>query len=216
MKPLLVIFQFRQIPEFLDSVNFNIDKLWMKFYPQRDAYRIARDWFLNSDYTHFILLTDDVVVTQKDIDTLIDARVLGVVSGWFNGNTTTHRFDSNISWNLPPNPPYKGTYEDYRFVPIDELQAKFPTNRSCLVQVKHQGTALTLLSRDIVRQIPFRHSEGCCIDACLALDLAKAGIPQYVDLIARCKHLKINDENQAVISKVGIEKPEQVFEENTG
>ena len=209
MKPLLVIFQFRNIPQFLESVkDLTIDKLWIKFYPQREAYDIGRRWFLeHKEYSHFLLLTDDVIVLQEDIDQLIEDATNGfeVVSAWFNQNLTDHAGDTNFSFQLPPDPPFKGQYKDYQFEKIDTVD----TDK--IIKVLHQGTALTMISRRIIEDVPFRHSEGCCIDSCLSLDLYNKKIPQNIDLGTRTLHLKISDEMQARISEVGKQTPVTEF-----
>jgi hypothetical protein len=218
LKPLLCIFQFRQIPQFLESVkDLSCDKLWIKFYPQREAYNLARGEFIKrTEYSHFLLLTDDVIVQQKDIDQLCgDAEHCEIISAWFNGNLTDHTDDTNFSYNLPPDPPCKSTYEGYNFEKIKNVerwQSVIPG--AWRLEVLHQGTALTLISRKIIEQVPFRHSEGCCIDSCLSLDLAEKGIKQYVDLRVRTLHLKISDDMQQRISVVGKIEPSIEYRPN--
>src|ERR1041385_1129645 len=85
-------------------------------------------------------------------------------------------------------------------------------NHGEIIEVKHQGTALTLFTRKVIEEVPFRSSNGCCIDACLSLDLAKKGIKQYVDLRVRCLHLKINENMAWRISEVFHHLPEVVYE----
>lgn len=208
VKPLLCIFQFREIPQFLESVkDLKEDKLWIKFCPQIHAYDLARDEFLKrQEYTHFLLLTDDVIVQQKDIKQLkADAKNgFEVVSGWFNGNLTDHAEDTNFSFQLPPDPPCNGTYEGYHF---EKINFVLKTDKNKLISVLHQGTALTMISRRIIEEVPFRHSGGCCIDSCLSKDLYNKQIPQYVDLGVRTLHLKISDEMQSKISAVGKYEP---------
>jgi hypothetical protein len=157
-----------------------------------------------------------VIIQQKDIDQLMDdaGDYYDVISGWFNANLTDHINDTNFSFSLPPDPPYQGKYEDYEFVPID-IAFLSTTFRDRILSVLHQGTALTLITRKIIEEVPFRHSQGCCIDSCLALDLAKKGIKQYVDLRVRTLHLKINDAMQSRISVVGKEGYEPTIEYST-
>ena len=213
MKPLLVILKFRELPQFREAVkDLKIDKLWVKWYGQitiPDAYSVAREEFLKrTEYTHFMLLTDDVIVWQKHVDQLIeDGEHYDVISGWFNNDLTDHADDTNFSFYLPHDPPCNGSYEAYRFQKIGRYSTKIP-----IVEVAHQGTALTLLSRKIIEEVPFRSSNGCCIDACLSLDLAKKGIKQYVDLRVRCLHLKINENMAWRISEVFHHLPEVVYE----
>ncbi len=222
MKVLLVILKFRELPQFREAVkDLKIDKLWVKWYGQitkPDAYTIARQEFLKrTEYTHFLLLTDDVIVFQKDIDRLIkdmeEVKDMDVISGWFNNDLTTHADDTNFSDILPPDPPCNGSYEGYNFIKIkkvEEWQSVVPG--AWRLEVLHQGTALTLLSRKIIEEIPFRNSQGCCIDSCLSLDLAAKGIKQFVDLRVRCLHLKINEQMAWRISEVLMHLPEIVYE----
>jgi len=213
--PLLVILQYRKIPPVLESIyDLKIDKLWIKWYGQitkPNAYDVARDEFLKrEEYTHFLLLTDDVIIQQKNIDQLIaDVETGGydVISGWFNNDLTTHSDDTNFAFNPPPDPPAQGTYEGYNFEKIKSIGL-----RSDIIQVIHQGTALTLISRKIIEEVPFRNSQGCCIDSCLSLDLAAKGIKQYVDLRVRCLHLKINEAMAWRISEVGQHQPQVILE----
>jgi len=216
VKPLLVILQFRKIPPVIEALkDLKIDKLWVKWYGQLtipDAYSVARGEFLKrTDYTHFMLVTDDVIVWQKDIDRLIQDAYLfpgaEVISGWFNNDLTDHADDTNFSFYLPHDPPCNGSYEAYRFQKIRHFSAKVP-----MIEVAHQGTALTLLTRRIIEEVPFRSSNGCCNDACLSLDLAAKGIKQFVDLRIRLLHLKINERMAWRISEVTHHLPEVVYE----
>lgn len=192
-----------------------IDKLWFKFYSQHFVYDLARIEFLKrTEFTHFLLLTDDCLIQQKDIDQLIqDYKDTGhdVISGWFNQDLTTHATDTNFSFTLPPEPSPNHKYDEFNFEPIEAIDSyHFPYNP--IEPVLHQGTALSLISRKVIEQVPFRHFNGICQDACLSIDLAKKGIKQYVDLRVKALHLKINDWMQWAISEVGKEKAEMVFE----
>ena len=74
MKPLLVIFNPRRIPEFykaIEKIN-GISKFWIKYFPQDEAYKKARQFFLESDYTHFMILPDDLIVTQADVNAIVN------------------------------------------------------------------------------------------------------------------------------------------------
>jgi hypothetical protein len=221
VKVLLVILKFRELPQFREAVkDLKIDKLWIKWYGQitkPDAYSVAREEFLKrTEYTHLLLLTDDVIIQQKDIDQLIqDYEDTGcdVISGWFNNDLTTHADDTNFSYTLPPDPPSNGSYEGYHFEKIkkvEQWQSVIPG--AWRLEVLHQGTALSLISRKIIEEVPFRNSQGCCIDSCLSLDLAEKGIKQYVDLRVRTLHLKINEQMAWRISEVLQHLPEVVFE----
>lgn len=210
-KALLFIPSPRSIEAFEDATDLlKIDKLWMKFYPQQEAYEKGREWFLSHDYDSLIILPDDLLVKQEGINQLIeDSEFYNVVSGYCNntaGDTTN--VDSNISiGTLSPDPPLRGRYHEFRWntlVTLDHIRKVGPE----IIPVLHQGFALTLMKRVIVERIPFRTSEGCCVDSCLSLDLDRHNIPQYVDLRVKSEHLKTNPD----ILLVGKKEREMIFE----
>lgn len=215
MKPLLVIFKPRNIPETDKAYSKirGISKLWIKYYPQPKAYDLARQFFINSDYSHFIILPDDLIATQNDVDTICNYdEAFDSISGWCNHTGTDDIYKySNISWFTPFNPPSQATFESYNWVKIEEIESLlhfFPNEKNECTQVGHQGFALTRLSRKIVEKIPFRTSAGCCVDSCLSLDLLKEKMYQYVDLKLRMNHLKIPRTELLV----GKEEPVMKFE----
>lgn len=199
MKPLLVIFNPRSIPEFykaIEKIN-GISKLWIKYFPQDEAYIKAREFFLQSDYTHFMILPDDLIVTQEDVDAIVNSdESYDSISGWCNNNGRDDtNIDTNISAFLPPDPPRAATYEGYRWFKIAYIESLLSKvkDSDVIIPVLHQGFALSRLSRRLVEQVPFRTDAGCCVDSCLSLDLMKfrVGFTQYVDIGIRMKHLKI-------------------------
>jgi len=210
-RQLLLIPSPRNIEAFENATDLlKIDKLWMKFFPQQEAYTLAREWFLNHDYDSLIILPDDLLVKQEGIDQLIeDSEFYNVVSGYCNntaGDTTN--IDSNIAiGTLPPDPPLRGRYHEFRWNQLTTLEhiAKIGPD---IIPVLHQGFALTLLKKEIVQKIPFRTSEGCCVDSCLSLDLDRHHIPQWVDLRVKSEHLKTNPD----ILLVGKKEKEMIFE----
>jgi len=199
MKPLLVVFKAREIPQFLEALGkIQCDKLIMEYYPQEEAYFESRKWFLeHKEYTHFIIIPDDLVVTPEVFDLIAYAPDFPSISGWCNNTAlkTENKVpfdapdvDTNISRYSPPGEPKRGRYAEYRWMTIAEAE-KLQKQGIIGLSVLHQGFALTRLSRELVEQIPFRSAEGCCIDTCLSIDLLKARIPQYVDMRARCFHI---------------------------
>lgn len=210
-KPLLFLPSPRDIEQVKDAVSkLKIDKLWVKYYPQEEAYDVARERFLNSeDYTHLIIHPDDMISTQANLDQLL--RDLEqwpdiVISGWCNNTAgSTIDVDSNISTtHLPPNPPNNGTYDSYHWNPISDLLAW----HDMVIPVRHQGFALTAIPRKVSIIIPFRASAGCCMDSCLSLDLAEKKIEQFVDTRIRTTHLKTTPD----ILQTGKKRKELIFE----
>ena len=190
MKPLFFSPSPRDVPQYREAIDkLKIDKLLIKYHKAKEAYPLARQWFLERDYTHLIICPDDLIVTEYDIYRLLeDTKYYGVVSGWCI-NTILDNWeelqDSGLSTSLPKDPPHQSKYEDYNFIPANKIE------QDKIIEVKFAGFVLQCTPREIVEKIPFRTSEGCCADACFALDLNKAGIPQYVDTRVKTLHLKI-------------------------
>jgi len=217
MKPLMVIFRPRNIPRFEEAISkIKVDKLNINYYPQHIAYPLARIEFLKrKEYTHFVLMTDDLIITPRDYELLKkDAEKYDVVSGWANNWLKGYWADySSVSFKLPPDPPGLGTIEDYDFSRIITLQILREANPNHpVIPVLHQGTMATFLKREIIERIPFRHDCGCCVDALLSTDLHKAGIKQYVDLRVRMLHLKTSDVPNGQDLLVGKKPSEIIFE----
>jgi len=193
LKPLIFIPSPRNLEEFNKSVEkIEYDKLWVKYYPQELAYVNARSWFLNRpEYTHLVILPDDLIATQKDIDTLLDPCP-AVISGWCNIDNSSMSHLSNISDKTPPDPGVKlPDFDDYGFLTIEQIAELKTFFR--LIKVGFGGFAPAVISRRVVEKIPFRESGGCCIDNTFAIDLEKAGIANWVDLEVRTHHLKTDN-----------------------
>ena len=187
LKPLLGVFHCREIPQFKQATDkLKIDKLWMKFYPQGEAYSLARQWFLDhKEYTHFITLPDDLLATQQAINILSEdsSKADVIISGWCNNTAhITNNIYTDFSFTLPPIQTKE--FEPYNFARIEHV-LKYTRD---IIPVPFQGIALTFLPRAILEDIPFR--TDIPQDLGLAHDLAQKGIPQYIDLRARMIHLR--------------------------
>jgi hypothetical protein len=210
--PLLFIPSPRDIKEFNEATaKLELDKLWLKYYPQEEAYVKARNWFLEDNkYTHMIILPDDLIVTQHCLDLLIEgAEHHKVISGWCpNTVQDDGKTDSNFSiGHLPPDPPNRTLYYQLHFESLQFIE-RLIRNSAPIIPVAHQGFAPTVLPKEILKRIPFRTSAGCCVDSCLSIDLANAEITQFVDLRAKSRHIKTNPD----ILRVGKAKSEMIFE----
>lgn len=192
IKPLLVFFQPRLIHETIMAVselNRVVDVLYVRFLFQQNAYDTARTFFLDRDYTHFVIIPDDLVVTMESYNYLMEdvSKGTDIIAGWCNNTATRVETDTNICMNfLSDKPPSSCIYQDYRFDPISTLVALSPA----IIQCKFSGFAMQFISRNIIERIPFRSDGGCCVDTCLAHDLVDRNIPQYVDTRARMTHLR--------------------------
>lgn len=222
MKPLIFIPSPRDLPEFIEATTkIKYDKLWSKYYNEDDAYRLGRYWFSeHPEYTHFVVLPDDLIVTNDDIEQLMnDAALCDVVSGWCRNTIRKNLYwkgekekegdaDSCISIkSLPPNPPFRGIYEQYHFMSVKEIEDAL-NHGLTMVSVKYAGFPPTIIARKMIMKIPFRTSQGCCTDSCFSLDLNEHKITQYCDLRVKTWHF---DDTYNKI-KVGKEAARLKFE----
>lgn len=222
MKPLIFVPSPRNIEDVEDCIDLlPYDKLWVKYYPEAEAYETARNWFRqHKEYTHLVIHPDDLLVKTSDMETLIqdiEEFNFGVINGWCRNTIrltpywqgeqeTEDQAESNISFNLPPNPPISGTYSQYQFITIPFIDVLKQAGEN-IIEIKYAGFPLTFISRKLVEQIPFRW-EGCCVDSCFSLDLAKNKINQHCDLRVRTVHMNIDPSEL----QVGKKDKELIFE----
>ena len=182
---------------------------------QDDAYKTGRDFFLkhyDEDYTHFIIVPDDLIVTEEQIESLFKCCTERVISGWcVHGKTYEPRvgLDTNISFHLFKGEPNQGKYEDYQHVTVAEAE-KLVANDDALQEVGFSGFAPTIIPRWVLEKISFRSSAGCCVDSCFAQDLEKEGIPQFVDF--RVKTVELKRADLDIWGHLGKKEPQVIFE----
>lgn len=180
IKPLVCIPSPRDIPSFYEAMKtIPADKYWVKYYPQPEAYKILRTFFLaNKDkYNYMALIPDDLIPTRKAFDILvsdlewIDREVLSGIC--------------NIDWqrqNIYNVRKSFGTaLKDY-FITDKNLNEL--TRLSYIMQVKSTNFSWYFIRRDIVEKIPFKDG----IDIEFDKDCERLGIPIYCDLRAKLFH----------------------------
>lgn len=213
MKPLLIIPSPRDIPlvkEHIDNIK-GIDKLWVKYYsPEIEAYSKIRYLLLEDfnykDYTHIIISPDDLLITQRDIDTLLsDLMVIGtdetVITGYCNVDTTAQSGSANITINrVSPN----RWNRNYNWLSLNFLRSgkysfqKDPTYP--FVKVGFAGFALFCIPRNIFTKIRFKNDspsgydfDGCCVDVMFCHDIYENNFQILCDYRLELKHLKFYD-----------------------
>ncbi len=194
INPLIGIPSPRDIPEFKQHIDqLKIDKLWLKYYKELDAcLRMQRYFLKHPEYTHLIVIPDDLIVKQYDLTRLLVAL---------------HRHDYAVLsgiCNVDNSPETKGKYNicDLQHLPTADpvmRQYVWMSNRSKLVRkgqpfrVSYMGFAMVAIRRDIVERLPFRSDGHCCLDTMFCWDCAQLKIPIYVDPKINMYHMKIAD-----------------------
>jgi hypothetical protein len=198
VRPLIFIPSPRDISVFTESVKLLIyDKYWVKYYPEPTAYQLARKFFLQGNYSHLIILPDDLIVRQSQIDMLIEdikQNNYPVISGITNVDARQSTIGKYcISKRLPA--VERLTEDSYDWFTEFERDQYLNVYKKPIVQVKHIGFPLAFVRRDVVKRLEFRPltQYNCCLDVQFCYDCRNTGIPIYVDLRVVGKHLKKRD-----------------------
>jgi len=208
VRPMLGIPSPRDIPEFLDCMRAIVaPRLWIKYHKEVRAYELMRWYFLTqTDYTHLVILPDDLIIRQEAYDLLVrdleesktDYPVLcGLCNVYYYSNTVSctellgGAFVSNER--------------------LDEMRTM--QGGSPIIRVKREGFALPFIRRDIVEKIRFEDMLTNALDYMFSLNCYKRDIPIYVDTRARLLHLCERPPNgNYEYFKVGKEKPYMLFQ----
>lgn len=194
VNPLICIPSPRNIgvvKEAFDEIK-GYDKLWFKEnYNELQVYEVMRNYFLeHKEYTHFVIMPDDLLVDVETIDRLISdlkKRDYPVLSGVCNFNCDkfeTYDIDVIIDWNHQSGREYLMMNE----IPNREYYGKSGQHKG-IKRVAFSGFPLTFIRRDVLEKVPFA-SVGKGIDSEFSVALLRAKIEQYVDFDARNLHLK--------------------------
>jgi hypothetical protein len=159
MNPLGVHMKIRDFPVidyWTSLLNNMIDILHIEYMPHDEGHKRARDFFLqHNEYTHFVFLPDDVVITPSHLALLLeDAKLFDentVVCGYCNVGfkNSLSNVNQKDMRNLSPM-----FYEQYEFLDIlDIIQGKygFP-----FFDVFFQGNALSLIPRKVVERLSLK------------------------------------------------------------
>lgn len=203
-------FEFKLVKKWQDELN--VDIIRPKFYPEIEAYRIIRDYFLtHPEYTHLAIACSDIVVKPEHFSRLIrDLKEFNypVITGMMN--LALEFLDVyNITRNVvEPDRPYYDWFTSSD--QMDEIQ-----------KVWFSGFPLMIIRRDIVEKIPFERTsdllgienEVNCLDISFCWRCYENKIPIFTDTRVKLLHLKeLNDESQPVL--VGKEKPYTEFKQS--
>lgn len=86
-RPLLLILNPRRMQECLDSfAALTVPRAYMTGYTERELCTVIPQIIAGTDYTHFVAISDDTVVSQRAVDAVYERLEdgHGVVTGWCN------------------------------------------------------------------------------------------------------------------------------------
>ena len=183
--------------------NTGHDRLYAKYYPEKTAYNLLRDYFLDhEEYTHFVICPDDLIIQKEHIDVLIkdleEHPEYPTISGVCNVDLGDNKDMLNITQNLPhptravPSRKQVG-WRFYSWVP------KNTRFENPIIRAPFSGFAAMFIDRDTLKRYRFiddaKHNGTPdiltgAIDVMFSNLCAMKNIPQMVDTRVRMKHLK--------------------------
>lgn len=214
MNPLLCIPSPRDIPRFLarmDTIT-KYDKLWVKyFFPEIVAYHnIRREFLQHKEYTHLVIIPDDLLITQEKLDLLLDDfnHITGsedtVISGYCNVDTTRFKDCSNVCLSQVS---VNRSQRIYSWITLQDFQdwrkeADYNKPLENLMYVGFAGFTCMVIPRKIIEHREFRNdsasghdSDGCCVDTMFCSHILEENYKILVDIRCDFHHMKIADNN---------------------
>jgi len=197
--PLVALPSPRDIPEVKDAVELclsGLDKVWFKYWPQStEPYKHIREYFLcRTQYTHLIILPDDLVVNPIGVTKLLlsvyeNVNKYTVLMG--NCQVVYGSILFAITHNLPS---LKRQGREYHWWTLNDIE----TAQGRIVAVRHCGTPFAILARKVVERVSFDNDKawnnddyvGFSEDVVLSHELSDLHIPLHVDTSVIFEHLK--------------------------
>ena len=203
VNPLLCAPSPRDIREVYDELRgTGYDRLYAKYYPEKTAYNLMRDYFLDhQEYTHLVICPDDLIIKKEHIDRLVkdlEEHDFPVLSGVCNVDSAANKDMLNVTYNLPHptrTVPERGVigWRHYHWVHKDTV---FPRR---VLPFLFSGFACMFIRRDVVKRYKFTDDakqNGTpslitgAIDVMFSNVCALEKIPQMVDVGVNMEHLK--------------------------
>ena len=222
INPILIIWSPRDIAEVkkaFDKIDY-VDKVWFKYFTKPSVLRQTKQFVeSHKEYTHIIIVLDDVVCQPDSVKTLLDDLLVydfPVLSGCFN---FCNCWATGVRWctwcqENKPHPYINITFES---IPKKDIITKRPTRKSykfvteewrkanpTIKQVWFEGFGLAVIRRDVYEKIDFRcwvPAINRTTDVPWAIDLENAGIPQFCDFRVKSRHRAFSEDRDLLVGK---------------
>lgn len=206
----------RNIPQTETAFRaLKIDKAWFRGYTEEQLNVEIPQFIDETDYTHYIMSSDDLVPTQTALDNvLIGMQKYNVFTGWCNITPTIKL--ANVRLRKPPG---QGSFFSltHRVPILSNITAPlklrtFPDPKHLpdgFFRVYFAGFSFTSLTRELWKRFPFRALKTGGSDFLLCERLNDNNIPIYCHKNTYCYHL--HWKKDFIIGKV---KPSVVLEKH--
>lgn len=164
------------------------DVLWIKYTPELEAYKKAREFFLKAPkhYEYFCIVPDDLILNEEAFNILlkeVQSQNYKVISGICNVSCQNHQYLDMAAATITEMP----TATRIKWVTFTESE-KFDKP---IKKVIFAGFPVTFIHRSVMEKIDFtRNNPINSLDLELAYALEEEGIDQYVHFGSKFLHLK--------------------------
>jgi GT2 family glycosyltransferase len=191
VRPLLCIMNARAIPECIDSYRaLDVDLAWMTGFTDAQLGAIHRSIVAATDYTHYLVVSDDCIVTQAALDAVLVqlAADRPAATGWCKlhaASPLANLCHAPLIGDLP----MPSAYPFYEVRDVREHpDAEVPTH--------FMGFALTGMTRELWERFPYGaytaiRKTGYSSDFHLCVRLRDAGVPMVAARDGYVEHLKV-------------------------
>jgi hypothetical protein len=204
------------------------DKFWARYYALEQAMFLSKDYFFShiKEYTHFVRMSDDTVITPQQMDLLVahlqahpEITVLSCVT---NSDMSERglRYYGLCMYDIPDK---NIDRRIWNWLPIKYAP------KGGIHQVAHTGAHVQFIAKrlltehiisldiDTVAKVTYDFNKeypkavGCCTDLVTSHELNEANISQYADFDVICQHLRV-PYGQHQRLRVGLDSPYTRFE----
>ena len=165
--PVLMIMQPRQIDESINSLKQNIDipKVWFRAYTEPQVVWQMNKFIRETNYSHYIIMSDDGVVSKKAADTILkygEMKKYEVFTGWMNMHLTPngeYSLESTICLGWIP---------EWKDIQKVQKESEYPEWQTMswvktlppdeVIRTAMANFAMTIAERDIFLKISFTYT----------------------------------------------------------
>ena len=204
MKPVLMIMHAREIPECIDAFRLlkGIDKAWFRAHTEMQLERATSKYVRETDYTHYIIASDDLIPTQVGLDAVLKGiENHDIFTGFSNMHPGSHRVNLMLNgYSLGYRAAFWMYHAGSRLRPVKagvtSVKTLFFPRMSDVPKGEFQtwfvGFSFTSMSRDMWLRFPFfsvHDRTGWGSDAIMSQRLDSNSVPAYSSSDAFFYHL---------------------------
>ena len=198
--PVLMIMQPRHIDESINSLKHNIDipKVWFRAFTEIQVVAEMNKFIKETDYSHYIVMGDDGVVSKKAADTILkygEMKEYDVFTGWMNMHLVedgSYSRESTIclgwipEWDQRYDGPERNEYPPWQ--PMSWVDTMPPDQ---VIRTAMANFAMTIAEKELFLKFPLQtHKLGRASDHHWSYRLQRAGVKVYTHPDAFIKHLR--------------------------